>query len=589
MRRGRPNRRLNVAFACIIIVLALFAGRLVQLQGLDWTTYRNMAQHQRLRTIPIPAVRGTITSSDRKVLALTVQTDLVFADPVLIPAAKRAAIATALAGPLRMPPARIEWLINNPSSPQYVVLKKRVSATTGDQISKLSLPGDTAKGLPGIAEKASYARAYPNGDLAANILGFTNVIGNSDLRGEAGLEYSYNSLLAGKDGTERVEIGSQGQPIPLTQDKVDPRVPARNLRLTIQSSLQWEAERACAQRVRLTHAQSCSVVIMQPRTGKILAMAQWPTFNPAAPRSLASTRDIPVADVFEPGSTAKTITVAAALERGGQTPMSPYSIPNQIVVDGFPFHDAESHPAGLRYTVAGVLANSSNIGMVQLVQHVSPSTQYRYLRKFGLGSPTGLNLPGQTSGLLPVPSKWYGDTRYTLAFGQGVAVNAVQMASVYATIANKGVRVQPSIVAGTTSASGKFVPAASPRRTRVLKPKTAHELMRILQQVPAIDVAGAEPWGVIAGYSVAAKTGTAQVFDPKKHCLCKYGSSYIGIAPAGHPQLVVAVHVQDPKSSSYFGDAVAGPVFNQVMKFALQTMKIPPDGGKPPKVRLIAP
>jgi cell division protein FtsI (penicillin-binding protein 3) len=151
------------------------------------------------------------------------------------------------------------------------------------------------------------------------------------------------------------------------------------------------------------------------------------------------------------------------------------------------------------------------------------------------------------------------------------------------------VRVQPSIVAGTTGPGGKFVPAASPRRIRVLKPKTAHQLMRIIQQVPAIDVAGAEPWGVIAGYSVAAKTGTAQVFDPKKHCLCKYGASYIGIAPAGHPQLVVAVHVQDPKSSSYFGDAVAGPVFNQVMKFALQTMKIPPDGGKPPKVRLTAP
>ncbi len=574
----------------MIIVLAIFAGLLVQLQGLDWTTYRNMAQHQRLRTIPIPAVRGTITSGDGKALALTVQTDLVFADPVLIPAARRAAVATALAGPLRIPATQILALINKPTSPQYVVLKKSVPATTGNEISKLSLPGDTAKGLPGIAETTSYARAYPNGDLAANLLGFTDVTAAGDLRGEAGLEYSYNSLLAGKDGSERVETGSQGQPIPLTQDKVHPRVPARNLRLTIQSDLQWEAERACAQRVRLTRAQNCSVVIMQPRTGKILAMAQWPTFNPAAPRSLASTRDIPVQNVFEPGSTAKTITVAAALERGGQTPMGVYPIPNQILVDNrFPFHDAETHPPGLHYTVAGILANSSNVGMVQLVQHISPGTQYRYFRKFGIGSPTGLGLPGQSSGLLAVPSKWYGDTRYTLAFGQGVAVNAVQMASVYATIANKGVRVQPSIVAGTTRAGGKFVPAARPQRTRVLRKKTAHQLMRILQQVPAVDVAGAEPWGVIAGYSVAAKTGTAQIFDPKKHCLCEYGSSYIGIAPADNPQLVVAVHVQDPKSSSYFGDAVAGPVFNQVMKFALQTMKIPPDGSKPPKVRLTAP
>jgi len=581
LRRGSPGRRLNVTFLCIVFVLTLFAGRLVQLQGLDWSAYRQLAEHQRLRTIPIPAVRGTITSSDDKVLAMTVQTDLVFADPVLIPAARRPAVASALAGPLRVPAARILWLINNPSSPQYVVLKASVPATTGDQVTRL--------GLPGIAGQASYTRAYPNGELAANILGFTRVTAAGDLRGKAGLEYAYNSLLAGKDGVERVETGSQGQQIPLTQDKVHPRVPARNLRLTIQSDLQWEAEQACAQRVRLTHARSCSVVIMQPGTGRILAMAQWPTFNPAGPLSnLASTTDIPVASVFEPGSTAKTITVAAALEHGGQTPMSVYRIPDQIVVDGFPFHDAETHPTA-RYTVAGILANSSNVGMVQLVQHVSPSIQYQYFRNFGIGSPTGMNLPGQTSGLLAPPSRWAGDERYTLSFGQGVGVNAVQMASVYATIANKGVRVQPSIVAGTTGAGGKFVPSARPRRTRVLKAKTAHELMNILQQVPMVDVTGGEPWGVIAGYSVAAKTGTAQVFDPRKGCLCAYGSSYVGIAPATNPQLVVAVHVQDPKTSIFFGDAVAGPVFNQVMKFALQTMKIAPDGGKRPKVRLTAP
>jgi len=583
LRRGSPGRRLNVTLLCIIFVLTLFAGRLVQLQGLDWSTYRNMAQHQRLRTIPIPAVRGTIMSSDgNKVLAMTVQTDLVFADPSLIPAARRPAVAAALAGPLGMPADQIRQLIEHPSSPRYVVLKKSVPAATGARITRLSLPG--------IAEQSSYTRAYPNGELAANILGFTRTTPIGDLRGAAGLEYSYNSLLAGKDGTERIETGSQGQPIPLTQDKVHPRVPSGNLRLTIRSDLQWAAERACAQRVRLTHADSCSVVIMQPGTGKILAMAQWPTFNPAAALpNLAAARDIPVASVFEPGSTAKTITVAAALEHGGQTPMSAYPIPNQIRVDGYPFHDAESHPAGLHYTIAGILANSSNVGMVQVVRHVSPRIQYRYFRKFGLGSPTGLGLPDQTSGLLPVPSKWFGDTRYTLSFGQGVAVNAVQMASVYATIANKGIRVQPSIVAGTTSPAGRFVPAARPRRSRVLKAKTAHELMGILQQVPMVNVSGGEPWGVIAGYSIAAKTGTAQMFDPKKGCLCEYGSSYVGIAPADNPQLVVAVHVQNPKSGSHFGIDVAGPVFNQVMKFALQTMRIPPDGGKPPKVRLTAP
>ena len=582
LRRGSPARRLNVTLVCMVFVLSLFVGRLVQLQGLDWSTYRSLAQAQRLATITIPAVRGTITSSDGKVLAMTVQTGLVFADPALIPAAKRPAVAAALAGPLALPQAQILALLDDPSSPDYVVLKASVATATGSRI--------TGLGLLGIGEKPAYSRVYPNGDLAANLLGFTDTSAvTGDLRGGAGLEYEDNSLLAGKDGKEEVETGSAGQPIPLTQDNVDPEVPARNLRLTIQSDLQWEAQKACAQRVRLTHATNCSVVVMQPKTGKILAMAQWPEFDPAAPPGELSTKDIPVASVFEPGSTAKVITVAAALERGGQTPMSAYTVPYQIVVDGFPFHDAEFHPT-VRYTIAGILANSSNVGMVQVVQHVSPAVQYQYFRRFGLGSVTGLDLPGESAGLLAPPSQWSGDTRYTLSFGQGVAVTAVQMASVYATIANSGVRVQPSIVAGHTDDSGKFVASPPPRRTRVLKAKTAHELMDILQQVPMVDVSGGEPWGVIAGYSIAAKTGTAQLPDPHKGgCLCEYGSSYIGIAPASDPQLVVAVHVQDPRTSDYFGDEVAGPVFNEVMKFALQTMKIPPDGGKRPKVRLTAP
>jgi cell division protein FtsI (penicillin-binding protein 3) len=269
--------------------------------------------------------------------------------------------------------------------------------------------------------------------------------------------------------------------------------------------------------------------------------------------------------------------------------MSVYRIPDQIKVDGAWYHDAEIHPT-VHYTVAGILANSSNVGMVQVVQHVTPSIQYQYYKKLGFGSVTGLGLPGESPGLLQPPSQWSADTRYTLSFGQGVGATAVQMASLYAAIANGGVRVQPSIIAGHTNSDGKYVTSPRPRRTRVLRAKTARELMRILQQVPMVDVAGSEPWGVIAGYSIAAKTGTAQLADPQRGgCLCEYGSSYIGIAPATDPQLVVAVHVQDPKTSDYFGDEVAGPVFNQVMKFALQTMKIPPDGGKRPKVRLTAP
>ena len=266
--------------------------------------------------------------------------------------------------------------------------------------------------------------------------------------------------------------------------------------------------------------------------------------------------------------------------------MSTYTVPEQINVGGFSFHDAESHPTA-RYTIAGIIANSLNDGMVQVAQHVSPQIQYQYFRAFGIGEPTGLNLPGESPGLLPPPSQWWGNERYTLSFGQGVAVNAVQMASVYATIANGGVRVQPSVVAGTVNGSGAFTPAPAPRQTRVLQPKTASELMAILQQVPMVNAEGGQPWGIIPGYSIAAKTGTAQMPAPGKRCLCQYGSSYIGIAPASDPQLVVAVNVQDPTRGSYFGIQIAGPVFYHVAKFALQTLRIPPDGAPRPHVRLM--
>jgi cell division protein FtsI (penicillin-binding protein 3) len=583
LRRRNPRPRLNAALVVIAVVLSLFAGRLIQMQGLDSAKFQALAERQRTQTVPIPAVRGTITSSNGTVLALTVQTDLVAADPQDIPRTARSQVASELAGPLAMPAAAILSLLNNPpAGPEYVILKKGVSATTAQRIANLELPG--------ISLDPSYKRSYPSGDLAASVVGFTDVSDSGDLTGEAGVEQRYNSVLAGRDGSQEVEMSNAGVPIPLTDTKLKPAVPARNLRLTIQSSIQYEAEKQCQAEVKLAHARNCSVTVMQPGTGKILAMAQYPTFNPARPASLAATRNIATDNVFAPGSTLKPITVAAALEKGGQTPMTTYTVPDHINVHGFNFHDAEPHPTR-KYTVAGILAYSSNDGMVQVVQHVTPLQQYDYLRAFGLDSPSGLGLAGESSGLLAKPGtkNYWNDEPYELSFGQGIGVTAIQMASVYATIANGGVRVAPSLVAGTTSASGKYTPAAPSKQRRVISAKTAGQLMTILQQVPNVDAAQYEPWGLIAGYSVASKTGTAQVTGPRVgSCLCQYGSSYIGIAPAQNPRLVVAVNIQDPKKG-YYGDQIAGPVFYHVMKFALQTLKIPPTGAKPPHIRLTRP
>jgi len=590
LRRASPTRRLHASLLCIGFALSLVAGRLIQLQGLEGATISRHAAQYRLQVISIPAERGAITAADGTILALTVQRVTVTADPPQISgktpaatAAVRQQVAGLLAGPLHLSEATILNYLNHPTSRDYVVLARGVPVPVGNQIEALM----TARHLAGINITPTYVRSYPNGNLAANVVGFTNTNNVGDLSGQAGIEQSFNSRLAGRDGKQQVETGVTGQPIPFASDKGRSVVPGSGVRLTILAPVQWAAQQACAQRVRVTRADTCTIVVMQPQTGQILALAQYPTFQPGNVTNLADTVDLPVAGIFPPGSTAKVITAAAALEHG-QTPLTRYTVPEQINVGGFNFHDAEWHPTE-RLTLAGVVAHSSNVGMVQVAQRVPPRVQYDYFHKFGVGVPTGLPLPAASAGQLPPLSQWWGSERYTLAFGQGVAATAVQMAGVYATIANHGIRVSPSIVAGTTAPGGHFTPAPRPHRQRVIRPATASELIGILQQVPYLDATlAAQPWGEIPGYSVAAKTGTAEVWDPKKRCLCRYGSSYIGIAPASNPRLVVAVNIQNPKKGDYFGNYVAGPAFYQVMKFALASLKIPPDGAKRPDVPLTA-
>jgi cell division protein FtsI (penicillin-binding protein 3) len=588
LRRKNPKHRLNATALVIAVVLSLFAGRLVQMQGLDWVRYRTQAERQRTSYITIPTLRGSITTSDGTVLAMTEQTAQVIADPLQITTAQRPLVAQALAAPLATPAATLLDDLSHPTSPGNVVLKKSVSAAVARQINGLRLAGYSYDGLPGIVTKATYARSYPNGSLAANLVGFTSTNpANGDITGKAGLESQFNSLLAGKDGSEEVETGTNGVPIPLTQAAIKSPVPARSLRLTINSSIEFDAEQQCKAEVKLAKARNCSVVVMVPHTGKILAIAQYPTFNPSHITNIADTGDIAATNIFAPGSTLKPLTVAADLEKGGQKPLNTYVVPDHISVNGLPYHDAEVHPTQ-RYTIAGILANSLNDGMVQIVQHITPLQQYDYLRAFGLGSTTGLGLAGESAGIVlkPGASNYYGDEPEEMSFGQGIEVTALQMASVYATLGNGGMRVQPSLVAGTTSSSGKFTPAPAPKQRRVIQAKTDRELMTMMEQVPKVDERGDEPWGLIAGYPVASKTGTAQVSDTGKCALCQYGSSYIGISPAQSPKLVVAVNVQDPTANGYYGDEIAGPVFYHVMKFALQSLKIPPTNAKVPDIRL---
>ena len=393
------------------------------------------------------------------------------------------------------------------------------------------------------------------------------------------------------------ETGADGEQIPGSREET----PAKNgesVKLTINPVLQYDAMKACENEVDKAQAESCTVVIMQPQTGDILAMAQWPTWDQNTLSAAADATDLPDQAEFTPGSTAKVITASAAFEHGGKTPMSAYYIPYQIFRGGQWIRDAE-YTANEHYTIAGIIANSSNVGMSEVDASVSPQIQYDYLRNFGLGEPTGLGLPGENQGQLAPPSKWAADERYTLAYGQGIAVNAVQMASVYATIANDGVRVTPRLVAGTYNSAGQYTPAPASTSKRVIQAKTAKELISILQQVPGVDETADQPWGIIHGYAVASKTGTANESpnEPGETCpasnpICIYGASYIGMAPGNGPKVVVAVNVQDPNKSNqdYFGDVVAGPVFYNVMNNALADLQIQPQPGlQPPDVQLNAP
>jgi cell division protein FtsI (penicillin-binding protein 3) len=480
-------------------------------------------------------------------------------------------------------------LVHPGASPRNVKLKAGVSTRTGAAISALNLPG--------IYLTAVDVRETPDGSPTANIVGFTNdPDGDGNIIGQSGIELRYNSLLSGHNGREEVYTGLNGEQIPLEGSSVTPATDGGDITLTIIPALQLAAQQACQQQVQKMHARDCTVVVMNPKTGDILAMAQWPTVSQAQIQSGAASvtqaTDLPVQNIFEPGSTAKVITAAAALEHGGLTPMSAYGIPYGILRGGLVIHDAEWSP-GERYTLAGIIAHSSNVGMAQVASTITPQLQYQYLRNFGLGQPAGLGLPGESAGILPPPSQWWASEHYTLAYGQGVDATAVQMASVYATLANGGVRVQPRLIAGTTSPSGKYRRSPPSPSRRVIQPATAKELIQILQQVPGIDLAGGMPVGNMPGYAVAGKTGTSNENGPecpKTTPLCEYGSSYIGIAPGDKPQVVVAVNVQAPdKKFGHFGATVAGPVFDQVMNFAVQTLQIPPDGATVPYVRLTAP
>jgi cell division protein FtsI (penicillin-binding protein 3) len=440
---------------------------------------------------------------------------------------------------------------------------------------------DCANVLNGVFHQKDTKRVYPDGGLAANVLGFVN----ADGQGAGGLEEQYNALLAGKNG-KTTYAQSGGQEVPTAGDSETAPVPGSDIRLTIDRDIQWEAQQAITAEVKAAGAEKGYVIVQDVADGRILAMAAAPGFDPND-LALADPADLGNAalqDAYEPGSVSKLMTMAAVLQQNVATPTTQVTVPGTLLRAGTVFHDDVAHGTE-HLTLSGVLAQSSNIGTILAAEQLGPTEAradqvlYGYLTKFGIGQPSGLDFPGETRGILAPPGQWSGSQQYTIPFGQGLAVNALQTTSVYSTIANGGVRVAPSLVAGVTGPDGRFVPSPAPRQTRVVSAQTARTLAAMLQSV----VASQEGTGVMAqipGYLVAGKTGTANRVDPQTGRYSGYTSSFIGFAPADRPRITVSCVVQDPVNG-HFGGELCGPVFKQVMEFALKSLQVPPTGGAP--------
>ena len=562
VRADSRNRAIYLTFV-VLIVLSIYAGRIFDLMVVNGDALAEAGQNQRIRTLPMPADRGTIYDSEGAPLAITVESRNVTADQNLIEDPAEA--AARLAPMLGIDQAELQKKLTGDDI--FVYVAKGLTPEQWRQIKALNITG--------IFSEKTTKRVYPSGTLAANVLGFVN----SEGVGSGGLEMSLDKRLHGTDGQRTYETGAQGQAIPSAEDVVTDAVPGHSVQLSLNRDIQYVAQRAMAQQVKTANAVSGDVIVLQAKTGRLLAMVSVPTFDPnnyldADPANMGNRA---VSEIYEPGSTGKLLTLSAVVEEGKAKPTTKVTVPPTLTRAGHTTHDHTDHGT-LHLTMTGVMAESSNIGTILLADRIGGDTLYSYQRKFGMGQATGLDFPGEENGLLPSPDKWWPTTFQALAYGQSYSVTSLQVAQVYQTIANNGVRLTPRLIDGYIDADGSFEAAPTEPGVRVVSKKTAKTMRKMLENVVTD---GTAKVAAIPGYRVGAKTGTAERVVNGRYA--GYTASFVGLAPADDPELVVLVALQDPKNGHY-GSVLAGPVFNTVMTYALQELKIAPSGTKSPVI-----
>jgi cell division protein FtsI (penicillin-binding protein 3) len=569
--RGSAPLRLRTGFVFIALVISFYGARLVQLQGVEPEKYATLAASTGgTVTVELPADRGGILDRNGRPLADSVAGRMVVADPLQT---RKSApeLARFLAKRLHVDYFATLHALDRKGS-RFAYVARRVPADRAVRVVNEA----TAAGYRGLATRNDPLRSYPDHDVAANLIGFMGTDGPL-----AGLELAFNKQLAGTDGSETYEVGA-GNRIPLGHSTVTPARNGTALHTTIDEDLQWYTQRVLRQTVLGAGGESGFAVVMDSHSGELLSLADYPTYDAGNPQA-SPTQDrnsLSLTSPYEPGSVEKVLTLSGLIDAGKVTDRTRLLVPGQLQSGDRVIHDWFSHGT-LRMTLAGVIAQSSNIGTAKSARLFGPGQLRTYLTAFGLGQRTNIGLAGETAGMLPTDAQWNGMLQDRIAFGQSVSVNGVQMTAAINTIANGGVRVSPSLIQGrATTNSGEVVGTDVATRHRVVSRNAAHQMTQMMERVVDPD-AGVAPAAQVPGYVVAGKTGTAQRVGAT--CGCYNGQftvSFAGFAPADDPRFTVYVVVQRPTNGGG-GGSVAGPAFSKIMSFALRRYGVPPTGGKP--------
>jgi cell division protein FtsI/penicillin-binding protein 2 len=547
------ERRVGLLFACFLLLFCIAVGRAAWVQGVQGRTLGADAESQHVQAVTIPGQRGRILDRSGKELAVSEDAADVVATPYQVKDPARA--ARKLAPLVHLPQAKVLELLADRSS-GFAYVARQVDLPSAERVRELNLAG--------ITTVPSSRRVYPEGKIAAALLGTVGV----DDQGLTGLEAAQQDLIGGDDGERQVVMDGLGKEI--ERDTVDGARNGQDLRLTIDAGIQARTEEVLNDLAQTYRPKGATVIVMDPRDAQVLAMADSPTFDPSDPASASPSelRDMATGFTYEPGSTFKAFTVAGALSENLVTPNTVFGLPVEIQVADRKISDAEDRgPESL--TVAQILAQSSNVGAVKIGLELGAERFYDWVRRFGFGDPTGIAFPGEERGIVPTPSEFSGSTMGNLPIGQGLSVTPMQMAAAYAAIANGGVLRPPQLLLREGDS-----PVAPPDGHRVISARTAAQLRQMLEGVLAPGGTASEV--SVPGYTLAGKTGTAQVAVDGGYSKTQYVASFVGFAPAQNPRLLVAVVVDEPQGD-YYGGTVAAPAFGEIAKFALPYLKIPPD------------